>query len=136
MLGDGAIGGRGPRNHRQSRRGAWAGAGTYRGDDRLPRQKRGGRGQCGAAATRADHAPVSQGDGGKSRPAVLSTGNLQDDRGVGSNTTAMLPGAPGDRPQAIPVATPNASGAAGAAGELPYQATVTETATRYGFWHL
>ena len=44
---------------------------------------RGQRGQVGAAAPRDDHAPVSQGGGGKSRSSALHPGALQGDRGVG-----------------------------------------------------
>ena len=80
---------------------------------------RGQRGQIGAAAPRDDHAPVSQGRGGKSRSSALHPGALQGDRGVGPDIAGVLPGAARDEPQAIPAVAPDASRTAGSARRRP-----------------
>ena len=61
------AGGRRSRSHCPSRGGARSRAGADRSHGRLSRRGESSRGQVGAAAARADHAPVSPGGGGKSR---------------------------------------------------------------------
>jgi len=78
--------------------------------------------------------PVSQSRGGKPRSAAIHTGALRGDRGVGPDIAGLLPGAARNEPQAVPDIAPDASRTAGPARQCPNRTTVTEIATRHGFW--
>ena len=83
---------------------------------------------------RGNHAAVLSSHRGTPRSTALSSGIVPCDRGLGEDAARLLQRAFGHGSQTVPVAAPDASGATALREGIPGNTTVTEIATRYGFW--
>ena len=123
------------RNHRQSRRGAWAGAGACSGAGRLPQsRKEARRGYRSALRRRAiDPAPVSQGNGEDPDQALYIPDLCRAIRVSGEDVALVLPGAAWDPKRYLQLRRMHLARRALREG-VSTKTTVTEIATQYGFW--
>jgi hypothetical protein len=80
------------------------------------------------------NAQVPRRDRATSRSTDLRSGTLRRNRSIGMDPPGMLRGPAGNESQTIPAVTPDASHLQALRKSGPTETTVTEIATRLGFW--